>query len=210
MLKVRMFYAPENKARVGKMPRGKMVTLPTIVENFLSANSREMIMSYVTSEDASWDYSNPGTSWSGRYVHLENINNLKVKNFLYELNKEILLNLNIKYPHAPIYAETFQLVRWLPGCEQLPHADGENEDGTKHQYSWRTHASLVYLNDDYEGGSIYFPKQALEIKPVPRTLVFFPGTTEYLHGVRKVTDGVRYTIAGFWTTDRDRRNPGLD
>ena len=187
-----------------------MVGLPNIVNNFLSKDARDLIMSYVTSPDAPWDNSNPGTSWSGRYIHLENIENLLIKNFLYDLSKEVLLNLRTKYPSVPIYPETFQLVRWLPGCEQLPHADGENEDGTKHQYFWRTHASLIYLNDEYAGGSIYFPKQFLELKPTPGSLVFFPGTTEYLHGVREVTEGIRYTIAGFWTTDKDRRNSRLD
>lgn len=187
-----------------------MVNLPNIVDNFLPVKSQEMIISYVTSEEANWDNSNAGSSWSGRYIHLENINNPKIKNFLYDLNKEVLLNLRIKYPQVPIYAETFQLVRWLPGCEQLPHADGENEDGSEHEYSWRTHASLIYLNENYKGGSIYFPKQFLEIKPTPRSLIFFPGTTDYLHGVRQVTEGVRYTIAGFWTTDINKRNVRLD
>ena len=45
-----------------------------------------------------------------------------------------------------------------------------------------------------------FPdKDNFEPKIKPGMLVLFPGTLEYLHGVKEVTQGVRYTIASFFT-----------
>jgi predicted 2-oxoglutarate/Fe(II)-dependent dioxygenase YbiX len=105
-----------------------------------------------------------------------------------------------------IYADTLQLVRWLPGNSQDPHADSENEDGAPHPFSWREQASIIYINDDFVGGEVYFPDYDLELKPEAGMLVTFPGTTEYMHGVRPVESGVRYTIASFWATDSSKKD----
>jgi predicted 2-oxoglutarate/Fe(II)-dependent dioxygenase YbiX len=86
-----------------------------------------------------------------------------------------------------------------------PHADSENPDGIPHPFPWRDFASVIYLNDDYDGGTIYFPNLNIELKPLPGTLITFPGTLRYLHGVRRVTGGMRHTIASFITFDESKR-----
>ena len=90
------------------------------------------------------------------------------------------------------------IVRWRVGDGQEPHADKQELDGTPNPYPENDIASLVYLNDDYEGGEIYFPNQNLQFKPNAGSLVFFPGDIYYLHGVTKVTEGTRYTMPNFW------------
>ena len=52
---------------------------------------------------------------------------------------------------------------------------------------------MYYLNDDYEGGEIFFPDYNLKIKPKPNSLLMFPGNENYAHGVKEVTKGFRYT-----------------
>ena len=44
----------------------------------------------------------------------------------------------------------------------------------------------------------------------PNTLVFFPGTLEYLHGVKEITGGVRYTLTSFWTFNKNYNINGYD
>ena len=57
---------------------------------------------------------------------------------------------------------------------------------------------LLYINDDYVGGELYFPEYELEIKPKAKTLITFPATDDYLHGTRKVVSGSdRFVIATF-------------
>lgn len=90
------------------------------------------------------------------------------------------------------------IVRWRTGDEQLPHADKQELDGRPNPYPENDIASLVYINDDYEGGEIYFPNQNLQFKPKARSLVFFPGDIHYLHGVTRVVSGTRYTMPNFW------------
>ena len=104
----------------------------------------------------------------------------------------------------PLYADTLQVVRWRQGDHQHPHADAENPDGTPHPFAWRAYASIIYLNDDFEGGEIYFPQHNLTPPIKAGTLAFFPGTSAFMHGVTPVTRGVRYTMASFFTFDASR------
>ena len=104
-----------------------------------------------------------------------------------------------------VYPDLLGYAKWFGHHHQLPHADGEFEDGTQHPFHWRKFGCVYYLNDDYEGGEIYFPNQNIEMVPPPNTMVFFPGDTLHLHGVRHVTKGVRHTIASFWGYDKSKR-----
>jgi|694.fasta_scaffold36939_3 predicted 2-oxoglutarate/Fe(II)-dependent dioxygenase YbiX len=59
------------------------------------------------------------------------------------------------------------------------------------------YSSVVYLNDDYEGGELWFPKQDYKTKPAPGTLILFPATIMYPHEVAEITSGNKYTYSLF-------------
>jgi hypothetical protein len=95
------------------------------------------------------------------------------------------------------------LVRWLPGQYQNPHADkelheGENR-GKPNDFPYYDIAGLFYINDDYEGGELYFPNQGIQFKPKRGAAYFFPGDMNYIHGVTEVISGIRYVSPFFWT-----------
>ncbi len=61
-----------------------------------------------------------------------------------------------------------------------------------------SYATIIYLNDDYVDGELFFTNKELELKPKPGSLVIFPGTEEFNHGVRHVGLGsIRYVLVGF-------------
>jgi hypothetical protein len=94
------------------------------------------------------------------------------------------------------------IVRWLPGQLQKPHADKELHDGKDagepNDFPNYDIASLFYLNDDYEGGELYFPLQGIQFKPKRGAAYFFPGDMNYVHGVTEIKSGTRYTCPFFW------------
>jgi hypothetical protein len=59
------------------------------------------------------------------------------------------------------------------------------------------HGMILYINDDYEGGELYYPDLKLAIKPEAGSLVIHPGNAEYVHGVAPVTSGMRYATTAF-------------
>ena len=94
------------------------------------------------------------------------------------------------------------IVKWLPGQFQNPHADKELHEGPDaglpNDFPNYDIASLFYLNDDYEGGELYFPLQGIQFKPKKGAAYFFPGDKNYIHGVTEIKNGIRYTCPFFW------------
>ena len=153
-----------------------------------------------------WDERAEG-DWHSRIAHADALPDAELRDVLIKIRLRVRAEIARSYALTrPLYADTLQIVRWPEGFEQHPHADAENPDGSPHPYSWRTHASIIYLNDDFSGGRIYFPHQRLAPPIRPGMLAFFPGTLAYLHGVDRVTLGTRFTLASFWTSDPLRQD----
>jgi hypothetical protein len=95
------------------------------------------------------------------------------------------------------------VVRWPVGARQEPHADKElhegKDKGKPNAFPWYDIGTVFYYNDNYEGGELYFPKQGVEFKPKAGAAYFFPGDMNYIHGVRPIISGCRYTSPYFWT-----------
>jgi hypothetical protein len=95
------------------------------------------------------------------------------------------------------------IVRWLPGQRQQPHADKELHEGEgrgkPNDFPYYDIAGLFYINDDYEGGELYFPNQEIQFKPKAGAAYFFPGDMNYIHGVTEIKSGIRYVCPFFWT-----------
>lgn len=81
--------------------------------------------------------------------------------------------------------------RLPPGSELKSHVDQDTDPSIRY-------AAIIYLNDDYNSGEIFFKNREIVLKPKTRDLLFFPGNGDYEHGVKPVTDGpVRYVMVGF-------------
>ena len=105
--------------------------------------------------------------------------------------------------------------KWYPEEDQPAHSDceaifsyidGKSTMTPINNFSsiFIEYAALLYLNDDYEGGEIFFPDYNLKIKPKKNELIFFPGTYYYMHGVRKLLSGNRFVMQNFLTTPKLR------
>ena len=91
------------------------------------------------------------------------------------------------------------LVRWLEGNEQQPHADKQLHDGTPYPFPTYDINSIIYWNGDFEGGQFYYPEHEIELEIEPGLAVAHPGDVHYLHGVKPVISGTRWTTPSFYT-----------
>jgi hypothetical protein len=81
--------------------------------------------------------------------------------------------------------------RMQEGVELKAHTDQHTDPSIRY-------ATILYLNDDYADGELFFPNLDIQLKPKAGTLVFFPGDEEYKHGVKHVGQGpIRYVLVGF-------------
>lgn len=93
--------------------------------------------------------------------------------------------------------------RWEKGEIQLSHMDNIEPDGkipfTKdkdfYPYPIIDLTAIIYLNDNYLGGHILFPKRNIEIKPKAGSILVWPASED--HSVKEVLSNYRYTILCF-------------
>lgn len=184
-----------------------LTIFPLQVPHFLSASEIAKFLAWLDRHEEQFGQLQGNDDyWKGRTLTPSNVSDPEIVQ-LFRDTKDRVLELVAGQlaehlgPQPPLYADVVNFARWPVGYELHPHADAENPGGAPHPFPWRTLASVIYLNDNYGGGEIYFPNFKLELKPKPGTLVVFPGTLKYLHGVRAVTKGMRHTIASFLTFD---------
>ena len=182
-------------------------------ENFMTEEELKFL-SQAAREISTWDvtethYNDDGVViynsdyWADRVASrplLDQINpeiSNVINQMVLRFKKEVDAYFNVKaIPTSPA------IVRWLPGQEQRPHADKELwEKGMSgpNDFPHYDIAGLFYLNDDYEGGELYFPLQDIEFKPKPGAAYFFPGDKNFIHGVRPIISGIRYVVPFFRT-----------
>lgn len=58
-------------------------------------------------------------------------------------------------------------------------------------------STIYYLNDNYSGGEINFPRFGITFKPKANQMILFPSTYVYNHSVSPVIDGERYAVVSW-------------
>lgn len=89
--------------------------------------------------------------------------------------------------HPMEYMEALNFVRYGVNQHFAPHND--------HGYTYVCAVSTVlFLNDDFNGGELEFTKLGIKIKPNEGDLVVFPSNFIYTHTSRPVKTGVKYSV----------------
>ncbi|MCK0128720.1 2OG-Fe(II) oxygenase [Erythrobacter sp. F6033] len=194
-----------DEVRHARTLNGKPIGL---VPDFITEEERATLYDYASDFNAPWETYLPESDvWHGRMINPRSMSPNILK-LMEKIRKRTVAHIKADYEiDDPVYADTLQLVRWRPGDNQKPHADCEEPDGRPNGTPWRAFASIIYLNDGYEGGGIHFPDRKLKPEIKPRMLAYFPSTNSYRHGVEAITSGLRYTFSCFYTFD-PRRHDG--
>jgi predicted 2-oxoglutarate/Fe(II)-dependent dioxygenase YbiX len=124
-----------------------------------------------------------------------------------DLYRNVVTNvINPFYEFEVKDSELPQLLHYGIDGHYMPHCDGEslwkppgNESLIWRKSTDRDLSTVLFLNDEFEGGDFVFPELRVRVRPEPGMLVCFPSTHEYLHGVEPVTKGTRYSIVNWMT-----------
>lgn len=165
--------------------------LPTINE-WMDAGENQYAEDGTCTYDASY-WSNRQCSWDIlKRINIDIFN--LVDKYIDKMQRFLENEFNVSLQKRPPV-----IVRWFPGLEQQPHADKELNDGSPNPFPTYDINSLFYYNDNFEGGELYYPQHDLVIEPKPGLAVAHPGDKNYLHGVKMVTSGERFTTPSFYT-----------
>lgn len=113
-----------------------------------------------------------------------------IKNAFYTCAEKYKNYYNLE--HEVIIDTEFGIKKYYVGRGLGPHAD-QYDGNMKLRYSM-----VLYLNDDYEGGELWFPNHDIIIKPKPGSLAIFPSYEPYLHASKAIISGSKYMCPAFW------------
>lgn len=183
-----------------------------LVKNFLKKEELDFILEIVnkaSQEDWEIEYNKNLKNFCMQKFGRDDVDNLVAEGKFEVTQNWADKNLNISHHEEQkvLYERLSQIVeicdsslmlsglatiqRMQPNVELKSHSDQHTDPSIRY-------ATIVYLNDDYVDGEIFFPNLDISLKPKPRDLLFFPGDKVHEHGVRHVGEGpIRYVLVGF-------------
>lgn len=192
---------------------GNSVDMIVELENFMTEEEQKYLFNFALNNNF-WDFTESKKNENGTVIYDANVweDRVATLHTLQKADPNIIFIINGLFDRLKIKVDKFYnvnakatspaIVRWNPGNRQEPHADKELHEGPDagkpNAFPYYDIASIFYINDNYEGGELYFPLQGIEFKPKARAAYFFPGDKNYIHGVRPVLNGTRYTSPFFW------------
>jgi predicted 2-oxoglutarate/Fe(II)-dependent dioxygenase YbiX len=172
----------------------------------------EMVETQCADSDSGACWSRAGTIGAGQnqqirtnkvlhVSHLANVFNNPVLQNIHNQFNILLLATSISYAqrynvYSPLFHEEYDLLKYEEGQEYKAHHD----DGIGMN---RVISSILYLNDDYEGGEIEFIHMGVKIKPQAGMLILFPSSFPYTHIAHPVTKGKKYALVT-WIKDHNQ------
>jgi len=182
------------------------------IENFLSKEQIDALIDIINStsqEDWEVEYLGNLKNFCMEKFGRDDVDNLvaegkfeitqnwKDKNFNilnYEVQQGIYLELSSMVSNSDPELHLSGLAtiqRMQSGVALTPHTDQHTDPSIRY-------ATIIYINEDYADGELFFPNLDITLKPKTGTLLFFSGNQEYEHGVKPVGDGpIRYVLVGF-------------
>lgn len=129
--------------------------------------------------------------WYGRNLHKS-----KLKSRSQQVIETIELNLKSSFFNYEKIHEIQSILKTASDGKSL----GEHKDNTADGDLNNIFGLVVYLNDDYQGGEIFYKDLNFSYKPKKGDLVVhYAGLT---HGVHPVTSGERYVLTSFVKGDK--------
>jgi Rps23 Pro-64 3,4-dihydroxylase Tpa1-like proline 4-hydroxylase len=118
-------------------------------------------------------------------------------------NFNISLN-NIFFEHFSViekdYLDSYGInCDWHDSYGILKYGEGQffSNHIDDHKDYHRRVSTVYYMNDNYTGGEINFPRFGITFKPKANQMIVFPSNYVYNHSVSPVIEGSRYAVVGW-------------
>lgn len=183
-----------------------------LIKNFLSKEEIDFVLDVINkASQADWEveYMSNLVNFCMEKFGRSDIDNLVAEGKFEITQNWVDKNLNIKHhkEHEIFYKRLSNMIdesfsglelsglatiqRMQPTVELKSHTDQHTDPSIQY-------ATILYINDDYVEGELFFKNLDLKLRPKPGDLLFFPGNEKYEHGVKHVGEGpIRYVIVGF-------------
>lgn len=169
-----------------------------LIKNVLNEKSLNAIKNFCDDQNGWEKDSDP--SHESRYFkktsldfYTQNAHDFIYNNILHSIQKEYEI------------FKSWKFVQRLEPDTSKQYAFGVHHDNVQYDNNpeskdcdYITRGVVFYINDDYDGGELYYPHKDLEIKPSAGSIIIHPSSLEYAHAVKTIRSGYRYATAGFY------------
>jgi len=126
------------------------------------------------------------------FISLGHAFNSNLSNLFLSVFGPLELDYKASYQVETSIHEDYSILKYGVGQKYINHIDDHKDHNRR--MSW-----VYYVNDDYTGGEISFPRFSLTYKPLANELLIFPSTYVYNHSVLPVIEGTRYSVVSWLT-----------
>lgn len=130
--------------------------------------------------------SNPQEDLSNSHAAFNSSLGLIFFNAFDPIEKDYMRSYGIDAP----WHDQYGILKYGAGQKFTNHIDD-------HQSYHRRISTVYYINEDYSGGEINFPRFGITHKPKSNEMLVFPSTYVYNHSVSPVVDGTRYSVVSW-------------
>ena len=170
------------------------------IQNFLDDETCDMLIQYfVSSKKRTIGQENE--FFKGRTLSPSEICDDDIKMRMEIFKSKALQSISRLFHENCVFLEFWDLVHWSKGIKMEPHADNIYPDRSPNTCPHRDYSSICYLNHNYKGGHTFFVYENKTCIPEKGKIIFYPSGLQFTHGVSKVTEGNRYTLASWYTKD---------
>jgi Rps23 Pro-64 3,4-dihydroxylase Tpa1-like proline 4-hydroxylase len=136
-----------------------------------------------------------GIPYLGEIVDLDNVNMQdlffkNLNNLFFESFDLIEKDYMSSYGIFSEWHDSYGILKYGEGQQFTNHIDD-------HPSFHRRVSTVYYLNDNYIGGEINFPRFNISLKPKANQMLVFPSTYVYNHSVSPVIQGERYAVVSW-------------
>lgn len=165
-----------------------------LVEAFKSGNGINWVPSSISHHDEEKDTygSQTDTEYRNSYTAMFDNNSTNIARIMamkLQIGLVPAIQDYCKYFNTSYYwVESYNFLKYEQGNYFKAHSDGGAA-------LMRRISLVYYFNDDYEGGEVEFPNHNVSLVPRANDLLVFPSYYTYLHEVKPITSGVKYSVA---------------
>lgn len=181
-----------------------------LIKNFLQNSEIEEISKQIlsaTDEDWTTHYMNGVIGLAERKYGRTDIDNLVEEGLIEITNHWIDKNLQLSNDISETISQRIKdifsfspmlkfdgvgtIQRQYAGAPLIEHVDNYSDPLIEY-------AVIMYINDDYIDGELFFPNLNFQIRPPAKSMIIFPSGEKYLHGVKSPGAGpIRYVLPSF-------------
>ena len=191
-----IYYKDEEnlKSQIG-VTHNRIVEIP----NFVDADTAHRLIEYFENGPETWDViAFYGSFGMGLNPSPDELAKFELPSDIFDtINRNTKLAVELVFDRE-VKPNTAHAQKWTEGAFAYPHSDNSDFHGTPTAFAINKYFAILYLNDDYEGGELYFPDHGIEIKPNKYSIYILPGGVENIHGVKEILSGERHTMLSFW------------